>query len=85
MEAAIADDPAGGQPDRPALLNSALHRLLSGRLLLLEYTGRKTGRRYTSRSAGTTVRCCPSAPDPLLGHPSPSACGIGLPAPEARG
>lgn len=30
-----------------ALLRSRLHRLLSGRLMLLEYTGAKTGRRYS--------------------------------------
>jgi deazaflavin-dependent oxidoreductase (nitroreductase family) len=30
-----------------AILRSPLHRLLSGRVLLLTYTGRKTGARYT--------------------------------------
>lgn len=29
------------------LLRSRLHGIVSGRLMLLEYTGRKTGRRYT--------------------------------------
>lgn len=31
-----------------ALLRSPLHRLLSGRLMLLTFTGRKSGRRYTT-------------------------------------
>jgi hypothetical protein len=29
------------------LLRSRLHRMVSGRLMLLDYTGGKTGRRYT--------------------------------------
>src|SRR5688500_161870 len=33
-------------PVRPALLRSPAHRLLSGSVLLLQYTGRRTGRRY---------------------------------------
>jgi len=32
-----------------ALLRSAFHGLVSGRILLLTYTGRKPGRRYTLR------------------------------------
>jgi hypothetical protein len=54
--------PAGEEPVKPiaplwlfkainpimkALLRSPLHRLLSGTLMLLTYTGRKTGRSYT--------------------------------------
>src|SRR4051794_9581129 len=54
--------PAGGEAAKPiaplwlfktinpimtALLRSPLHRLLSGTLMLLTYTGRKTGQSYT--------------------------------------
>ena len=42
--------PPMSQPDQPALsilLRSPVHRLASGRLALITYTGRRSGRRYT--------------------------------------
>jgi hypothetical protein len=35
------------EPVMKALLRSPLHRLLDGTLVLLTYTGRKTGKQYT--------------------------------------
>jgi hypothetical protein len=48
-----------------ALLRSPLHGLMSGSLMLITYTGRKSGRRYTTPvryvRVGSTVRCFTSS------------------------
>jgi len=48
-------------PTMRVLLHSPIHRLLSRSLMLITFTGRKSGRRYTTPvryiRIGTTVRC----------------------------
>jgi hypothetical protein len=52
-------------PFMKGLLRSPLHRLLSGTLMLLTYTGRKTGKQYTipiDYFVWGRMNCCPSVP-----------------------
>ena len=52
-------------PMMGALLRSPLHRLMSSSLMLITYTGRKSGRRYTTPvryvRVGDAIRCFTSA------------------------
>ncbi len=53
-------------PSMSALLRSPLHRLFSGNILLLTFSGRKTGRRYTTPLSyareGDRLYCFTDAP-----------------------